>query len=269
MEAQLPLIIRPYFGLAKSLLIAVLILVVGWIVAKIVARIVVRAVERSKVDLALGRFLAAIARYAVLAAAVIASLGAVGVQTTSLVAVFASAGLAIGLALQGSLSHFASGTMLLFFRPIHLKDFVTIGGNTGTVDDIGLFATTLITPNNEKVIIPNAKITGDSIVNHTALGTRRGIVSAGVAYGSDIAKVQQVLLGAVSKVDVVLADPAPEVAFVDLGSSSLNFDVKTWCEAPNYLDMLHKVRKAAYDALNAAGIEIPFNQIVVHQAPAS
>lgn len=267
MEAQLPLIIRPYFGLAKSVLIAVVILVVGWIVAKMVARMVVRAVERSNVDLALGRFLAGIARYAVLAAAVIASLGAVGVQTTSLVAVFASAGLAVGLALQGNLSHFSSGTMLLFFRPIQLQDFVTISGNTGTVDDIGLFATRLITPNNETVIIPNGKVTGDCIVNHTSRGTRRGIVSAGVAYGSDVAKVQQILLEAVGKVDVVLSDPAPAVAFVDLGSSSLDFSIRTWCEAPNYLDMLHKVRKAAYDALNAAGIEIPFNQIVVHQAP--
>lgn len=266
MEAQLPLLIRPYFGLAKSVTIAVVILVIGWIVGKMVARMVVRAVERSNVDLALGRFLASIARYAVLAAAVIASLGAVGVQTTSLVAVFASAGLAVGLALQGSLGHFASGTMLLFFRPIQLKDFVTIAGQTGTVEDIGLFATTLVTPSNEKVIIPNGKVTGDSIVNHTTRGTRRGTVSAGVAYGSDVAKVRQLLLDAVSKVDVVLSDPAPGVAFVDLGASSLDFNIMTWCDAPNYLDMLHKVRKAAYDALNAAGIEIPFNQIVVHQA---
>jgi small conductance mechanosensitive channel len=156
--------------------------------------------------------------------------------------------------------------MLLFFRPFTLGDFVTIAGQTGTVDDIGLFATTLITPNNEKIIIPNAKITGDSIQNLTTLGKRRGIVDVGVAYGADVARVMQVLQAAVQPLDKVLKDPAPAVAFTGLGASSLDFKVLAWCNAPDYLAMLHDVRKAAYDALNAAGIEIPFNQIVVHQA---
>jgi small conductance mechanosensitive channel len=175
----------------------------------------------------------------------------------------------VGLALQGNLSHFASGVMILFFRPFRLEDFVDLAGHKGTVKDIGLFATTLHSPNNEKVIIANGKITSDSIVNYTVLGTRRGIVSVGVAYGADVERVRQILLEAVKPLDLVLDDPAPAVAFVDLGASSLDFNVLTWCQAPNYLGMLAQVRTAIYDALNSAGIEIPFNQIVVHQAEAA
>lgn len=268
MQQSLPESLRPYLPLAIDVVTAIAIFIAGWIAARVVDNIVRRALERSKIDLALGRFLASLARYAVLAAAIISSLGAVGLQTTSLVAVFASAGLAIGLALQGNLSHFASGVMLLFFRPFTLEDFVTVAGHTGTVKEIGLFATTLHTPNNEKVIVANGKITSDSIINMTALGTRRGIVSVGVAYGIDVARVREILLQAASSVDLVLPDPAPAVAFVGLGASSLDFNVLCWCQAADYLAMLAAVRQQVYEALGKAGIEIPFSQIVVHQATA-
>ncbi|MCK5800313.1 MAG: mechanosensitive ion channel family protein, partial [Deltaproteobacteria bacterium] len=192
--------------------------------------------------------------------------GAVGVQTTSVVAIFASAGLAIGLALQGSLANFASGVMILLFRPFALADFVTVGGNTGVVDDIGIFATTLVTPNNETIIVSNKAVTGDTITNYTRRGTRRGAVDVGVNYGAKIEEVIPILEAAGKKSVLTLDDPAPAVAFVSLGASSLDFKVLVWSKAADYLGMLHEVRTNVYDGLNAAGIEIPYQQIVVHQA---
>ena len=263
---EIPSALQPYMPLIEGIALAILIFFIGWIVSKWANKITARVLRRSKVDEALCRFLGTIAQYTVLAATVISALGAVGVETTSLVAVFASAGLAVGLALQGNLANFASGVMILFFRPVNLEDLVTVGGHTGFVKDIGIFASTILTPDNEKIIVPNSAITGDAIVNHTAMGTRRGAIDVGVAYGSDLQQVQQVLLKAATLSPVVLKDPAPAIAFVGLGASSLDLKVFVWCQSADYLDMLHQVRTAVYDELNAAGIEIPFNQIVVHQA---
>lgn len=267
MESILPAAMLPYWPTIRGVIIGIAIFIVGWIVSRVVARLILQIMRKKEVDLALSRFLSQIAFYALLVATVIAALGSVGVQTTSLVAVFASAGLAIGLALQGTLAHFASGVMILFFRPIRLGDFVQAGGQTGTVDDIGLFATSLITPNNEKVIVPNGKITGDSITNFTVLGRRRGAVDVGIAYGADLKKVQEVLMASAQRTELALQDPAPGVAFGGFGASSLDFKVVAWAEGPNFLPMLHNLRSCIYDDLNAAGIEIPYNQIVVHYAP--
>jgi len=253
---------------AQDLMLALVIFIIGWIVSKWTNKLVQKAMAKGNTDVALGRFLGSIAQYTVLVAAIIAALGTVGIQTTSVVAVFASAGLAVGLALQGSLSNFASGVMILFFKPFILNDMITAGGHTGVAVDIGLFATTLHTPDNMKIIIPNSAITGGSIVNITTLGTRRGAIDVGVAYGADLEKAKAVLEKAASKPGMVLSDPAPAVAFVGLGASSLDFKVMTWCNSPDYLAMLHAVRCEVYDELNAAGIEIPFAQIVVHQAEA-
>jgi small conductance mechanosensitive channel len=252
---------------AQDLLLAIIIFVIGWIASKWANKLVRTAMAKGKTDAALGRFLGSIAQYIVLVAAVIAALGTVGIETTSVVAVFASAGLAVGLALQGSLSNFASGVMILFFKPFVLDDVITVGGHTGKAVDIGLFATTLNTPDNMKIIIPNSAITNSSIVNITTMGTRRGTVEVGVAYGADLEKVQAVLAKAAAKPSLVLQDPAPAVAFTSLGASSLDFAVHVWGNSPDYLAMLHAVRCEIYDELNAAGIEIPFSQIVVHQAP--
>ena len=252
--------------MVKSALIALTIFVVGWIGSKWGNRLMIGLFRRRNLDEALGRFLAGMLQYTILAATVIAALGAVGVETTSLLAVFASAGLAVGLALQGTLGNFASGVMILFFRPFQLGDVVTAGGHTGTVNDIGMFATSMTTPDNQRIIIPNSAITGGSIVNITTLGTRRGAVDVGVAYGADLKKVQEVLLEATKSLDIVLKDPEPGVAFVEMAASSLNFRIVCWCNSSDYMGMLHEVRSAAYNALNKAEIEIPFNQIVVHKA---
>ena len=217
--------------IVQNILLAIAIFVAGWFVSKSFSRVALKTMRKRGVDEALSRFLSQILLYTVLAATVIASLGAVGVETTSLVAVFASAGLAVGLALQGSLANFASGVMLLFFRPFALGDVIKAGGHTGKVDDLGIFATTLMTPDNEKIIIPNAKITADSIVNLTTIGIRRGCVSVGVAYGSDVTKVQDVLLRAAKEVGLVLDDPAPSVVFMGLDASALTFNIYSFAKA--------------------------------------
>jgi small conductance mechanosensitive channel len=259
-------VLEPYEGLIVGGATALLILIIGWIISKWVNSLTRKVLLGRKIDEALSRFLGQIAQYVVLAAALIAALEAVGVVTTSLIAILGSAGLAVGLALQGNLGHFASGVMILFFRPFGLGDIISAGGHTGLVDDIGLFATTLKTPDNEKAIVPNGGVTGGPIVNHTVLGQRRGSIEVGVAYGSDLAKVIEILEKAAKRADLVLADPAPAVAFVGLGASSLDLVVMPWSTSDDYLGMLHNVRTAVYEELNAAGVDIPFNQIVVHNA---
>ena len=263
---MIPETLQPYLPLLTGALTAIAIFVVGWIVSKWARSVTLGQIRKRQLDEALGRFIANIVQYSVLAAAVIAALGAVGIETTSLVAIFASAGLAVGLALQGSLSNFASGVMVLFFRPFELGDVVTAGGHTGKVDDIGLFVTTLITPDNLKIMVPNSSVTGGSITNITTLGTRRGTVEVGVAYGADVAQVMGILESAAKRADLVHADPGPAVAFVGLGASSIDFAVHCWTDSATYLGMLHNVRTSVYDALNEAGIDIPYNQIVVHRA---
>jgi len=257
------------YEIGTGVLYALIILIVGRIVAGWVQGLVHGHVKKRADDEALANFLGQIVRYAVLAAAVIAALAKVGIETTSVMAIFASAGLAIGLALQGSLSNFAAGVMILFFKPFRLGDVISAAGETGGVHEIGLFATTLINPSNHKIIVGNSSIIGGNIINYTTLGTRRTTVEFGVAYGADVDQVCAIALKAAKSCPVVIEDPAPPaVAFTEMGASSLNFACHSWSQTGDWLDAMHQVRKAIYDALNEAGIAIPFDQIVVHQAPA-
>lgn len=266
LQALLPDKLDPYAPLLVGALMGFLILVVGWIVSKWTRSLILKGMMSRKLDEALARFLSSIAQYLVLAAAVIAALGKVGVQSTSLVAILGAAGLAVGFALQGSLSNFASGIMMLLFRPIDIGQRVTVAGHTGAVEEIGLFATTLGTPDNETIIIPNSKITDDSIINYAKKGKCRANVSIGVAYGTDINKAMAAISAACNKSELVLDEPAPSVAFDGFGASSLDLLARPWCKPDNFPAMQHNVRIAIYNELDAAGIEIPFNQIVVHKA---
>jgi len=266
MSELFPEALQPYEGLIVGTATALIIFVVGWIVSKWVYAFCLRAARRSKMDEALARFLSSMAQYAVLAFAVIAALSKVGVQTTSLVALLGAAGLAVGLALQGNLGNFASGVMLLFFRPFTLEDKVRVAGEDGQVKSIGLFATTMKTPSNEEKIVPNSSITSDVIINYTSQSMLRGGIAVGIAYGSDVNQAMAVMIEACKSVESVLGDPAPSVNFSGFGASSLDFEVRPWATTDDYLGMLHEVRIALYEALNAAEIEIPFDQIVVHQA---
>lgn len=266
LQALLPDALDPYAELFAGAIGALVIFILGWLVSKWVSFLVVRALRRGHVDEALARFLSGIAKYAVLVAAVVTALTQVGIAATSFVALIGAAGLAIGLALQGNLSHFASGVMLLFFRPFTIGDRVTISGLTGNVEDIGLFATRLKTPLNETIIIPNSKITDDSIVNFTSAGLYRAVVSVGVAYGTKYQEAEPVVLDAVRGVEGVKVDEGIDVVFDNFGASSLDLLVRAWCQADEAAKVRHRMRIAIYDALEAAGIEIPFDQVVVHTA---
>ncbi len=258
------------YSLGTSLLVALITLFLAWTISRWVGSAVRRVGTNRNMDPSLVGFLAQMTRYTVLAAGVISALGSAGVETTSVLAIFTSAGLAIGLALQGSLANFASGVMILWLRPFNVGDVVTAAGETGQVREIGLFATTLVNPSNHKIIVGNSSITGSNITNFTDLGKRRTTVGFGVEYGADIRQVVSIVEKAATACPTVLADPAPPaVAFVDMGASSLNFVVHSWSETGDWLACQHEVRTAVYDALNEAGIEIPFDQVVVHQAPAA
>ncbi len=268
MSELFPEALQPYQGLIVGAATALAIFVVGWIVSKWVHALCLRAARRGQMDEALARFLSSMAQYAVLAFAVIAALSRVGVQTTSLVALLGAAGLAVGLALQGNLGNFASGVMLLLFRPFTLEDRVRIAGEDGQVKEIGLFATSLRTPRNEEIIVPNGSVTSNVIVNYTSQGKLRGGIAVGISYGSDVNRAMEVMIDACKSVGSVLDDPPPSVNFSGFGASSLDFEVRPWATADDYIGMLHDVRIELYGALAAAGIEIPFDQIVVHRAPA-
>lgn len=245
---------------------ALAIFILGWVASKWGHRLVLKTLRHSKVEEALTRFLASISQYAILGFTAIAALDKAGVETTSLAALIAAAGLAIGLALQGSLGNCASGVLLLLFRPFAINDKITTAGHRGQVEDIGLFATVLSTPAKERIIIPNGAVTSGSIVNHTASGKMRSTVAVGVAYGADIDQVCKTLAEAALSAEFVLAEPAPIAGFADMSASSLNFVVHCWSEPASAVPMQHFVRKAIYNRLNAEGIEIPFNQLVVHRA---
>ena len=268
-KIPLPEQIKPYAPLISKLAYGLVILVVGWMLSKWTHRLVKSMLNRTKTEESLARFLASIAQYAVLAATVIASLNQVGVQTTSLVAILASAGLAVGLALQGSLSNFASGVMILGFRPFLLDDFVEIGGKSGTVEDIGLFMTRLVTPNNELVLVPNSSITGNTITNFTAKGVRRCVIDIGVGYSEDVRRVTDCLVNIAKGHEKCLEDPGPSAVIAGFGASSVDFQLRAYAKNDDFWPMVNELRLRIFETLNSEGIEIPFSQIVVHQAEAA
>lgn len=209
-DLTIPGIPQEYVALIVGIVTAIVIFIVGIIVAGWANALVRRALRSRKVDESLVGFLAALARWLVLAAAVIVALERVGLQTTSLVALLGSAGIAIGLALRGNLAHFASGVMILLFRPFSVGDYIETADKQGWVTNIGLFTTTLMTLDSETVLIPNGAV----MVNDSASGKRRAHIAVGVAYGSKVSEVVTALTKAADRCETVMKDPAPVIAFV-------------------------------------------------------
>lgn len=243
---------------------AILILVVGRYAAKAIRGFLGRALQKGTVDETLVSFVSSLTYVAIMAFVIIAALGKLGVQTASFVAVLAAAGLAIGLALQGSLSNFAAGFLLIIFKPFKVGDFIEGGGATGVVEEIGIFTTELRSPDNKKIIVPNAKMTSDNIVNYTAKDVRRVDIVAGVSYGDDIDKVREVLAGIFAKDERILQDPAPTIGVVALADSSVNFAVRCWVKTDDYWDVFFAVQENIKKRFDAEGISIPFPQQDVH-----
>ncbi len=266
MFENLPSYLQQFEPYIVNFLIGLAIFIGGWIVSKFVAALTHQICLRSKLDEALARFLAALARYTLIAAALISSLATVGVQTTSLIAIFASAGLAVGLALQGNLANFASGVMILTFRPILLGERVTIGGSTGVVIDIGIFTTTLTSPSNEILIVPNSTVTNGTITNYSRTGTLRSCLTFQVAPDGDPERIMALLTAAAKDCDLVLIEPEPSVTFAAIHHGALGFDLYFWSQTADFLPAQHAVRLAALAGLRKAKIGGPQPQFLIQQS---
>lgn len=242
-----------------SVIAAILLLFAAFIIGGWARRKIVKiALEREELDDTLFTFLGNLLRYVVLILAVVVVLNTFGVQTTSLVAAIGAAGLAIGLALQGTLSNVAAGVMIILFRPIKLGDFVTVSGVSGTVKDISLNTTELATLDNVQVIVPNAQVWGSVITNYSVYDTRRAEWTFGVSYGSNLATAEQVIRDTILSDPRALPEPEPFCQVNNLGDSSVDFLVRVWCASSDKFSFEADMKRQVKEALDKAGIDIPF-----------
>lgn len=259
-----------YWPLLINVLQALVFLIVGWIVAGVASGLVRRRVERSpRIDDTIGGFFASMVKWLILAVVLIAVLQLFGFQATSLVAVLGAATLAIGLALQGTLSDLAAGVMLMAFRPYRIGQYVDIDGTAGTVKDLNLFMTELVTPDNVQIIMPNGKAWGAIITNFSAHATRRLDLTFNIDYDDDADKAMKMITDLAAKDERVHDDPAPWVRLVNLGESSVDLGVRLWCSAADYWDLKFDMTKRVKEAFDKGGVTIPYPHSVEIQKKAS
>jgi small conductance mechanosensitive channel len=259
-DAQIDMIVQ----LGTKGIGALLFLITAFIIAGWISRAVLRSLERAKFDLTLSRFLAKFVRWSILLMTVLACLGIFGIPTTSFAAVIGAAGLAIGLAFQGTLANFSSGVMILVFRPFKVGDVVTAAGQTGKVYETGLFSTTMDTPDNRRFIIPNSSVFGSTIENVSYHDTRRVDVTVGVDYTADLDRVRKVFAEAIAGLPGLLTDPEPAIVLSELGASSVDWTVKIWCNKDDFWDLKEAALESIKKKLDAEGIGIPYPQMDVH-----
>ena len=264
MENYIDSALEWFRGYGPSVLAALIIFVVGWTMAKLVRGVLQRALNRAGFDETLGVFLSRLAYMLLLAFVVIVTIQKLGVDTTSFAALIAAGGLAIGLALQSSLSNFASGVMLIALRPFKVGDSIEAGGTSGKVTAIAVFATELVTGDNKKVIIPNSAIASGTITNYSAKDTRRIDLVVGVGYDADLRHARKILENILSDESRVLTEPAPLVAVSNLGESSVDFVVRPWVKAADYWPVTFDLNERIKLRLDDEGISIPFPQHDVH-----
>lgn len=253
----------------KDVLIALLIFYIGRIVIGFVIRALHRVMQKQDVDKTLETFICNLARAALLIVVFIAAIGALGIQTTSFIAIFGAAGLAIGLALQGSLSNFAAGVLIVLFRPYRVGDFIEGAGIAGSVEQVQILTTVLKTGDNKQIIVPNSQIMDSIITNYSANDTRRIDMVVGVSYGDDLDKVRSTLESLISAEERILADPATTIAVSDLADSSVNFVVRPWVKSSDYWAVKFDLTEAIKKRFDAEGISFPFPQQDVHLYKAS
>lgn len=247
-----------------KIVIAVAIFMVGKFLVKKITGVLKTLMRKSKIEETLVGFFGHIINAALLAFVVIAALNQLGIETTSIAAVLAAAGLAVGLALQGSLSNLAAGVMIILFRPFKVGDYIEAGGTEGSVEEISIFTTNFVTTDNKHVIVPNNEITSGIITNFSAKKQRRIDLTIGVGYGDDLKKAKTVLSKILEKDDRVLAKPAPSVVVAELGDSSVNFYVRPWVKTTQYWDTRFALIEAIKLGLDKEGISIPFPQRDLH-----
>ena len=250
------------FGL--SLFIALTILIVGRQVVKIVIKVISSALERSNTEDTVRIFVTNLLNTLLMIVVFIAAINQLGIQTTSIIAVLGAAGLAIGLALQGSLSNFAAGILIVIYRPYKVGDYIQADNHLGTVDDIQIFSTVLKTPDNKLVIVPNGSIMNGSIVNFSNQDKRRVDIIASCSYEDDIDKVKSVLADILSQDDRILSDPEPRIAVSELADSSVNLIVRPWVKNSDYINVYYSLLEEIKKRFDQEGISIPYPQNDVH-----
>ncbi len=251
-------------GLGLKIIGAIVILLIGRMISGAVRKGVRKVMLARGMDASLTGFVASLAYFALMTFTVIATVGQFGVQTASFVAILGAAGFAIGMALQGTLANFASGVMILLFRPFTTGDVIEAAGIKGKVVDIAIFSTTINTPDNVRITVPNGQLYGGIIKNYNGYDTRRVDMVMGIGYGSDIDKAMEILADLCAKDSRILKDPEVTIAVSELADSSVNIIVRPWVSSADYWGVFFDMQKNTKQAFDAAGIDIPFPQTVVH-----
>lgn len=249
---------------AIKVVMALAIFVIGRWVVKLIVKLVKKLLNRSEMDEMLINFVASIVNAILLLFVIIAALDQLGVDTTSLVALIGAAGLAIGLALQGSMQNFAAGVMILVFKPFKSGDFIEAAGVVGVVETVNIFSTTMRTGDNKEVIVPNGAIYSGAITNYSARDTRRVDMVFGIGYDDDIRQAKQILEKLVAEDERILKDPAPVIALSELADSSVNFVVRPWVNSADYWAVMWDMNESVKLAFDDAGISIPYPQMDIH-----
>lgn len=247
-----------------NILVALLILIIGTWVARIVTKSTTKVLNAREVDATLVKFLAGLVKAVLYILVIIAAIDKAGIESTSFIAILGAAGLAVGFALQGSLSNFAAGVMLIIFKPIKVGDFVEAAGVMGSVEQIGIFVTILTTPDNKVIFVPNSQMGGGIITNFSIKETRRVDMEFGIGYSDDIDKARTVILEILSGDPRVLKEPVPNVFVGTLGDSSVNFKVRPWVNAADYWGVYFDVTENIKKKFDENNISIPFPQTDVH-----
>jgi small conductance mechanosensitive channel len=247
-----------------NFVIAIAIYVIGKMVVKVIVNAVRKVMTRSGTDEILVNFLSSIMSGVLMLFVIIAAIKQLNIDTSSMVALVGAAGLAVGFAMQDSLNNFASGVMLIIFRPFKTGNFVEAGGATGTVEKINIFSTIMKTGDNREIIVPNGAIFGGTITNYSARSTRRVDMVFGIGYDDDLLLAKKTLMEIVAADDRILAEPACAVAINDLGDSCVNFKVRPWVNSADYWDVLSDITEKVKLTFDAKGISIPYPQMDVH-----
>jgi small conductance mechanosensitive channel len=263
-QEHLDAMVEGVSGFGLQILAAIVIFYIGRWLARKIAGLIETGLVKANTDPTLVGFFRNIAYFGLLVMVIIAAVGQLGVQTTSFIAVLGAAGLAVGLALQGSLANFAAGVLMIIFRPFRVGDFVEAAGTMGVVEEVQLFTTMMRTPDNKTIIVPNAQITAGTITNFSARDTRRLDLVFGVSYSDDLDKVKRVIKEVLAEESRLLAEPEPVIGLLSLGDSSVDFAVRPWVKSSDYWPVFFALQEAMKKRFDREGISIPFPQRDVH-----
>jgi len=249
---------------APKLLGAIVVYIIGNMIIKWMVKNIDKVMEKRETDESLKPFLRSLFGALLKTLLIISVLGMLGVEMTSFIAILGAAGLAVGMALSGTLQNFAGGVVILLFKPYRVNDFIEAQGYTGVVKEIQIFTTILLTPDNKTVIIPNGSLATGSLINYSAQPTRRVDFSYGIAYGDSVQKAREIIMGVIATDDRILKDPEPFIGLGELADSSVNLSTRVWVKTEDYWDVFFTMNEKVYEALDQGGISIPFPQMDVH-----